>query len=355
MSSIKYQAHGDLFRTLKANVDTFFKENDLPKHGGARILIKTLVIAAWFLSSYLLLVFFATKIWQVVLLTLSVGTAVAAVGFNVQHDGGHKAFSASPKLNRFFAFGLDLLGASSYLWNYKHNQLHHQHTNVDGVDDDIAAEPFLRLAPSQNYHWFHRFQHLYAWPLYGLLAIKWHLWDDFTNLARGKIGDFAFPRPRGKELVYFVLGKVLFAAWVFVIPSFFHSFGIVVALYILGAGWTGIVLSLVFQLAHCVEETTFHTPPEEGVRMENSWAAHQIQTTADFAPRNPFLTWLLGGLNYQVVHHLFPRISHVHYPKIAPLIAEACEQHGLRYVSVPTFRHAISSHYRFLRRLGQSA
>jgi linoleoyl-CoA desaturase len=353
MTNVKYQSHGDLFRTLQSSVEQFFEQQALPKHGGARLLTKAFVIGSWFIASYVLLVFFAATWWQVALLALSLSTAVAAIGFNVQHDGGHKAFTSSRKWNRFFAFGLDLLGASSYLWNYKHNQFHHQHTNVDGVDEDLDAAPFLRLAPSQKRHWFHRFQHFYAWPLYGFLIIKWHLVDDFRNVARGRIGDHRIPRPKGRELLYFVLGKVLFFSWAFVIPSLLHPLPLVLLVYVFAAGWTGILLSVVFQLAHCVEETTFWVPPDEGIRMDHSWAAHQIATTADFAPRNRALTWFLGGLNFQVIHHLFPRISHVHYPDLAPLIEEACAKHGVRYVSVSTFRHALRSHFRFLRRLGQ--
>ena len=353
MTTVKYQRHGDLFRTLQGSVDGFFEQRSLPKHGGSRILIKTLIIGAWFLASYLLLLLVANTWWQALLLAVSLGSAVAAIGFNVQHDGGHKAFSSSKRWNRFFAFGLDFLGASSYLWHYKHNLLHHQHTNVDGVDEDLDAGIFLRLAPSQDRLWFHRFQHIYAWPLYGFLAIKWHLVDDFRNVARGKIGDHSIPRPRGTELALFVLGKVIFFGWAFAIPSLLHSWPSILLVYVLAAGWTGVLLSVVFQLAHCVEETTFWVPPEDGGRMENSWAAHQIATTADFAPRNRFLTWFLGGLNYQVIHHLFPRVSHVHYPSLAPLVEEACRQHGVEYVSVKTFRQALRSHFRFLRRLGR--
>lgn len=79
---------------------------------------------------------------------------------------------------------------------------------------------------------------------------------------------------------------------------------------------------------------------------------HQVMTTADFATDSKVLTWLLGGLNFQTIHHLFPRISHIHYPEIQPIIKKVCDAHQVRYNEFPTFSAALNSHIRFLKFLG---
>ncbi len=348
---LKYQAHEPFFTEIRTSVERYFELEGKVKHGGGRILIKTVWITLWWAASWSYLVFASSTWWEALLSGTSLAFAMAAVGFNIQHDGGHRAFSGSRRVNRGFAFAMDMVGASSYLWHHKHNLMHHHHTNVDGMDEDIDAAPFLRLAPSQERKWFHRFQHFYAWPLYGFLTTKWFLFDDFKNAIVGCIGDHPIPRPKGTELFLFLLGKVIFFGWALAIPFAVHSWPMVILGYLAVSTLLGAVLSLVFQLAHCVEETTFWVPPEEGQKMESSWAAHQIATTANFAPGSKLLTWYLGGLNYQVEHHLFPHVSHIHYPNLSPLVARACENHGVEYRSVPTFGRALRSHFRFLRGL----
>jgi linoleoyl-CoA desaturase len=114
----------------------------------------------------------------------------------------------------------------------------------------------------------------------------------------------------------------------------------------------GLSISIVFQLAHVVEATAFPQPDELSHRIEEEWAIHQVNTTANFATKNRILSWCLGGLNYQVEHHLFPKISHVHYPKINQLVKETCIEHNVHYIEYPTLLHALHSHIMHIKRLG---
>lgn len=134
---------------------------------------------------------------------------------------------------------------------------------------------------------------------------------------------------------------------------FFHPVWLVLAFYLLVNAVTGVTLATVFQLAHVLEETSFPQPRGEAVG--NTFARHQLQTTADFAPRNKLLTWYVGGLNFQVEHHLFPRIAHTHYPALAQIVRKRAEEAGIPHLSHPTLRSAIAAHYRHLRTLGQPA
>jgi linoleoyl-CoA desaturase len=301
---------------------------------------------------YVLLVFVVQAWWLALPLAVLLGLVAAGIGFNVQHDGGHSAYSEHPWINKLAALTLDLLGGSSYFWHHKHGVLHHTYANISGHDTDIDVGPFGRLAPEQKRQVFHRWQHFYLWPLYGLLALKWHFHDDFRRLIRGRIESQRVPRPKGWDLVTFIGGKLVFFGLAFGLPLLFHSVLVVLFFYAVAAVVLGITLSIVFQLAHCVEEAEFPLPSKDTGRIDQPWAVHQAETTVDFARGNPVLCWLLGGLNFQVEHHLFPRICHVNYPAISRLVEQTCQEFGLRYREHHSFWGGLASHFRWLRRMG---
>ncbi|MFN0050596.1 MAG: fatty acid desaturase family protein [Planctomycetales bacterium] len=337
---------------LKRRVDEFFRTTGRRERDCWQMYLKTGIIFATFAGSYILLVFFAQTWWQALPLTLLLGLSMAGIGFNVQHDGGHHAYSDSPWINRLMARSLDLMGGSSYIWHWKHAVLHHTYANITDHDTDIDLGPLGRLEPHRKRLWFHRWQHIYLWPLYGFLAMKWHFFDDFRDLVAGQLGTHHFPRPRGKDLAVFLGGKTLFFTLMFVIPLLRHPVWVVLGFYVIGAAVLGLVLSVVFQLAHAVEAAQFPLPQPETGAIENSWAIHQVETTVDFARRSPIAAWLLGGLNFQIEHHLFPRICHINYPAISPLVEQTCREFGVQYAEHTTFAAGIISHLRFLKQMG---
>ena len=348
---IAFLPSSPLYRDLRARVDAYFAERGLAPSGGWRITLKSAVLASFSLAVYLLFLLGGGSATEALLYGTGIGLGVAGLGFCVQHDASHGAYSARPGVNRLLARVLDLLGGSSHVWRTKHNVIHHTYTNLVGVDQDLEAGVFARFAPGQRRRPIHRFQHVYMWPLYGLLTVKWMWVDDFVNVATGKLGPKDLPRPRGWEWVGFLGGKVLAFGWLLVLPIAFHGLWIGLLFHLTGHVVAGVTMATVFQLAHCVEEAEFPpVPTPEGERVE--WAVHQLRTTVDFARGNPVLTWLLGGLNFQAVHHLFPRVSHVHYPALSRIVAEVCTEHGVRYRSNPSFVRAVLSHARWLRRMG---
>jgi linoleoyl-CoA desaturase len=314
--------------------------------------VKTVFTLGWLAASYAFLVFGVGSWWSALALALSLGLAMAAVGFNIQHDGGHGAYSSRRWVNRISAMTLDLLGASSYIWARKHNAVHHSYTNVTGHDDDINVGVFGRLTPHQKRLRIHRIQHYYLWLLYGFLPIKWHVYDDFRDLVSRRIGGHQFARPRGWDLVIFVGGKAVFFSLALVIPMWFHPAWVVLLYYGVASFVQGLTLSVVFQLAHCVEEAEFPLPCEHTGRIENSWAVHQVETTVDFARENWLLSWFIGGLNFQVEHHLFPQICHVHYAAVARLVEKTCRRFNVQYSANETCLGGVVSHFRWLRRMG---
>jgi linoleoyl-CoA desaturase len=318
-----------------------------------RLHAKTAVIVLWFGTSYgALLTWGGASAWAAAAATVSLALATAGIGFDIMHDANHGGYSRSRYVNRAWGLALDFIGASSYVWRIKHNVQHHSYTNVAGLDADVDAEPFLRLAPSQRRRPHHRFQHLYAWPLYCALALKWWFVDDVVDLARGRIGATAFRRPGARELATVFAGKAVFLCWTLVVPALVFRSGWVPLLFLLGSGVLGLVLSITFQLAHTVPGARFEVAGTGELVMPTSWAEHQVRTTVDFAPRNRLLGWYVGGLNFQVEHHLFPEVCHVHYPALARVVRAACAEHGVPYLVKPSLRDAIAGHFRLLRELG---
>jgi linoleoyl-CoA desaturase len=250
------------------------------------------------------------------------------------------------------ACSLDVVGGSSYLWHWKHRVIHHTYSNITGHDTDISAGRLARFTPHQERHAYQRWQHWYVWLLYSLMAMKWHFHDDFRALLLGRIGPHRIPRPHGRDMAILIAGKLVFFALAFGIPLLAHPPGIVITGYVAVAVVIGISLSIVFQLAHCVEEADFPMPDEESASLGNAWAVHQVGTTVDFCRDNQFVTWLLGGLNYQIEHHLFPHVCHAHYPALSALVRETCRDYGIKYREHASFAAGVRSHFRWLRRLG---
>jgi linoleoyl-CoA desaturase len=354
---IRFPTTGRFHADLKARVEEHFRRTGRAPQGGDSMRVKTAVLFAWLAGSYAIALFAHVNAWQAALLVVSIGLAMAGIGFCVQHDANHGGYARSPRTNRVLGFSVDLIGGSSYVWRQKHNILHHTYTNIAGLDDDLEAGPLLRLAPWQERRAFHRFQHLYVWLLYAVFPLRWWFIDDFRDVAIGRIGKQPFRRPRGWELVSTLAGKAAFYAWAFVVPALVHPTWKLIPLWLLGVGTVGLVIGVVFQLAHCAGEAEFHDGSElshEG-EMVDDWAVHQVKTTIDFARGNGILSWYLGGLNFQIEHHLFPRICHVHYSALASIVEETCREHGVRYRTVPTLRSALAANVRWLRRMGSGA
>lgn len=339
-------------RELRRRVEELIRKRRIRERDCPRMYFKTAVVLAAFALSYGLLVFAVRTWWQALPLAVLLGLTIAEIGFNIQHDGGHKAYSSRPWVNKLMAMTLDLVGGSSYMWRWKHVVFHHMYVNVAGHDTDIDLGIFGRLSPQQPRRGVYRWQQWYLWPLYGLMAIKWHFYDDYRDFITGRMGVNRFPRPRGWELVLFVGGKLVFLALAFGIPLLFHPLWVVLLFYVITVGVLGVALSVVFQLAHAVEEARFPAPQPGTTRMQEPWAVHQVEATVDFARSNRLVSWLVGGLNFQIEHHLFPTICHANYPTISNVVEDTCREYGVPYKANPSFHAAVASHYRWLKHMG---
>lgn len=352
-SSIKFNNVNTLFsKSLKSRISDYFDQTNRKKTGEHKIALKAAILFLSLISVYLLLVF-ATPHWAISIpLCIFLGINLALIGFNVMHDAGHDTFSSNKRLNSVLSYSLNLLGGNIYFWKLKHNIAHHTYTNIEGEDFDIEVK-FMRFHPDQKLKGYHRYQRYYFILLYSISYLAWIFYQDFEKYFKGKLSNSAesFRFPLNEKVIFWV-SKLINLTLLVVIPVV--SVGWAPAL--LGLLITGIAcgfcLATVFQLAHVVSETEF--TPQDSNKIENEWMIHQLSTTANFATGNKVITWLLGGLNYQVEHHLFPRISHVHYPAINAIVKDLCREFSVRYIEFGSVREAFRSHLRVINAMSSA-
>lgn len=347
-------ANNEFYQTLKSSVDAYFKDNNIQKTGDWRLFSKTIILIGSALLVYACLMLINMSALPALLLCIVSGFLYSCIGFSVMHDANHGSYSPNQKLNDFVGLSANALGASSYFWKQKHNIIHHTYTNVDGIDDDIAKSPIIRQCESQKWLPAHKVQHLYLLPIYALSSIFWIFFMDFTKYFSRKIYTTEAWKLSTKNHIIFWLTKLHYAIFFIAIPVYVWGWAGWLAGFLVANAAMGLSLSLVFQLAHVVENTEFeHIPLDATKHIDSAWAEHQIKTTANFAMGNKTISWLVGGLNYQIEHHLFPRVSHVHYPAISRLVQAKCKEYNLPYNQYRTMSQALASHFRVMKGLGK--
>lgn len=346
--------HLSFHSELKQKIADYFDQQGKPTTGNFNLYFKAVFLVLCLFGLYIHLVFFTPSTAWAITECVLMGCVISAIGFNVMHDGAHGSFSRYKLINRMASNFANFLGASQHMWKMKHNIIHHTYTNIHGVDDDIEARPLLRLCDEQPHYKIHRYQHFYFWAAYSLLYVYWVFVTDYKKYFRGRIGSVKLKKMTWDEHLFFWFYKIAHALIFVVIPIVFVGAIPWLIGYLVMALVAGFVLSIVFQLAHTVEHTHFPLPDEASGLMEDQWAIHQIKTTANFATRNKLVSWLVGGLNFQIEHHLFPKISHIHYPAISKIIRQVCEEYGIHYIEYPRVRYAVASHVSFLKQMGKA-
>ncbi len=340
------------YTALRGEVDRYFSENRIKPTGNWNLYLKSFTFLILLVYLYIQLVFFTPVWWIAIPMCIIFGFNAAFIGFNIMHDGCHGSYSEKKWLNEIMGLSLNLLGSDATLWKTKHNVVHHTYTNIDGLDADITQTALLRFAPSQKHLKIHKFQHLYAPLLYGLITFSWIFEADFTKYFSKKVLGTPIRDMSPREHIAFWASKVLYFFFYIILPIYMLGFLPFLIGFLTMNLTLGLVIAIVFQLAHVVEITEFEDATRSNIKIEEEWAIHQIKTTANFATNNALISWFLGGLNFQVEHHLFPKISHVHYPQIQKIVREVCDQFQVEYRVYPTMWAAVRSHFRLLRSLG---
>lgn len=341
-------------KELRKRVNRYFKENNISRNANAHMVVKSISMFLIYLIPYAFVYTgLITGAWALILAAV-MGIGMAGIGMSVMHDANHGAYSSNQKVNNLIGICIHLIGGDVYNWKVQHNILHHTYTNIDGLDGDIDQDPFLRLSSEQAWSKGHKYQHIYAFFLYTLGTIAWAFMDfvqyrRFSKLGLSPEGKLNKPKQFRKLVIY----KAAYWTFIFVLPMVFSPF----AWWQVLIGWlvmnmvAGFILTVTFQLAHVVEGVSFPVPTDEG-KVENEWMIHQLKTTANFAKNSKLVTWFVGGLNFQIEHHLFPNICHVHYKKLSDIVKETAEEYGIIYNHHKTYFGAVKSHYKMLKELG---
>lgn len=349
-------ANQEFFKVLTQRVNSHFTSNNISKKGNRKMFVKTLIMLSIFLVPYtLLLAGFANSYFVFFSLWAIIGVGVAGIGLSVMHDANHGAYSNNESINKILSRMMELLGGSSKIWKLQHNVLHHTYTNIDGFDEDIDGPIVLRFSSNQKHRAIHRFQHVYAWFLYQFMSLVKVMYTDYSQAFHyRKIGLLKTNGEFAKALLDITFWKALYVVYMIVLPMVllpYSPWAIILGFLVMHAV-VGLFLATVFQAAHVMPDSSFPQPDPTG-DIKNNWAVHQLMTTANFAPNNKWLSWFIGGLNYQIEHHLFAHICHVHYAEISTIVQATAEEFGIPYRSKNSFRAAILDHARMLYFLGR--
>ncbi len=348
--------NSDFSKTVRNRVNHYFKTNNISKHANKSMVGKTILMLTMFSIPLVLINIGAVASpWLLFALYITSGIGMAGIGMGIMHDAIHGSYSKNQKVNKYLGYTMNLIGANATVWKIQHNILHHTYTNIEGADDDINAPFFLRFSPHAKKNGLHRFQHLYVWFFYGMSTVSWVTAKDFIRLVRyRKMGYLNKKNEFRNEIVKIVGWKLLYYSYALIIPLLMVPLApwVIILAFLSMHLVTGLLISVIFQVAHIMPDMEFPLPDKDGV-VEGDWYAHQLATTTNFAPKSRFFSWLIGGLNYQIEHHLLPNICHIHYKKISDIVADTAREYGMPYNTKRTFAAAIRDHIGVLRRLGK--
>lgn len=357
MKTIKFSRkdNAKFFKTLNKRVNDYFKDNNIKRTGNWKLYSKAIVMFSLLLLPLISILVFDLPTWANIIGMILIGVGMAGVGMNVMHDANHESFSSRKWVNKLMGSSIYILAGNDYNWKVQHNVLHHTYTNIQGHDEDIDAGRIIRFSKHSKWLKIHKYQKYYSFFLYGLLTVNWAITTDFKQTyqyLKRKLSYGKFPNP-ATQWTKLIIGKIIYYALWVVLPLYlgFAWYEVLIGFFIMHYT-AGIILSVVFQLAHVMPNTEMPTPDKDG-NMKNTWAIHQLYTTSNFAPKNWLVEFYTGGLNHQVEHHLFAHISHIHYDKLAKIVKDTAEEFSLPYNEYKTFWKAVKEHYHQLNVLGK--
>lgn len=357
LKSVKFAENEteDFYKELRKRVSAYFKENNISRYANFNMVLKTIFMISLYLVPFILILTYLQSTWIIVLMWITMGFGMAGIGLSIMHDANHSAYSKNKYVNSMLGKLILLVGGSDVNWRIQHNVLHHTYTNVSGMDEDIEIDPLMRFSPTQRLLKGHRFQFIYAWFLYGMMTLMWATTKDYSQWKRYKQKDLIQTQNLSSRtfLWTLILTKSIYLGVTLVLPLIFAStpwWGTIICFVIMHFV-AGLTLAAIFQPAHVVPTSAFQEPVDGKIKLD--WAANQLMNTANFAPKARLFSWYVGGLNYQIEHHLFPNICHVHYRKISHIVRDTAFEYNLPYYSYTTFLQALHGHAKMLYKLGK--
>lgn len=345
----------EFYKVLKQRVADYFKTSNIARHGNIKMVLKSIFMISLYVVPYLLMLLYFENNFMIFLMWVLMGFGMAGIGLSIMHDANHGAYSKNQTINTILGYIITLIGGNDVNWRIQHNVLHHTYTNVSGVDEDIDSGVLLRFSPHEPRFKNHKYQHIYAWFLYGMMTMMWSTIKDFRQLSRYKRLELLETQnvKFGSSLTILIVSKILYYFVVLVLPIIYCHLPVlgVIGCYLVMHFICGLILAAIFQPAHVVPSSNYPLPDNSG-NIAADWAVNQLYNTSNFAPGARLFSWYVGGLNYQVEHHLFPNICHIHYRKISDIVRKTAIEYNLPYNSQRTWGNALVSHAKMLYNLG---
>ena len=342
--------------TLRERVDAYFAETGKSPHADTEMYVKTALSAVMWLASIGVILSGVLDPYPLALIAMYTlwGFVNVFIAFNIMHDATHEAYSANPKVNKIMGYSMDFIGGNQYLFRRMHGA-HHGYVNIHGIDVTMESHGMFRFTPQEPWKPFHRFQHFYTFVLYSLAMFHWVVFKDIKWMfGETHIGNQKHIQHPTREKVILVIGKLWYFGTALALPLLLTSAPVwavlvgFVSMHIL----PGLYFALIFQVTHVYDGTTYPVPDDRG-DIHNNYALHVLETTADFSRKSRFGSWLMGGINIHVIHHIFPRICHTHYPALTDILKETADEFGLVYQENERFWPALKKHYQMLRHLSR--
>lgn len=346
----------EFFSLLRQRINTYFESTNTSKHGNTNMIVKTITMfLLYFIPYFVLLLANITHPFLIISLWVMIGFGMAGIGLCIMHDANHRSYSSRNLINKYLGYSMNLIGANAEIWKLQHNRLHHTYTNLEGEDDDINTPFFLRFSPHKKRLWIHRYQYIYVWFFYGISTLSWVTTKEFMQLYRYRKMGLINGKKKFRKMKWQLIGwKVFYYLYMLVLPLIFipAPAWLIIVSFLIMHFVTGLLISMVFQTAHVMPTCAYPLADTSG-ELDHSWAVHEMMTTTNFSPKSKIFTWFIGGLNYQVEHHLFPSICHVHYKKISHIVETTATELGIPYNSEKNFISALRSHVNMLYELGR--
>lgn len=352
MKALLFTHHHGFRKVLTERVDAYMAEYKLPTRDVPAMYVKSAIIVACWIGIYLLILLGGFPLWVNALLCIPFAFAMAAMGIDIGHDATHGGYSHNPRINRLMSLAMDSIGFSSFVWRSRH-RVHHVYPNIDGLDEDLETGGWIRLSPHDEWKPLYRLQMWYAPLLYAFVGFDFMRRDALVFFTGRTYSNHQYPKMKGSDRIIFVVGKLFFFGYILALPMLVFPWWQVLIAFVSIMFVFSWIISAITAPAHLVEANDFPKPIGDPLHIENEWAIHQVQTSANYAPNNRLVNAYTGGTNHQIEHHLFPQICHLYYPRLSPIVRKTCEEFGITYSVYPTMRRALLGHARVLREFGR--
>jgi len=337
----------ELFLQLRTKVNNTISSMQL--HSSFLIYLKAVLFPVLYFGAWVLAMYFANFRPVFLLLYAFMGFMLVVNYLTLIHEAVHATIFQSKKLNKWYVYIFDLMGANSFIFRVRHVRLHHNYPNVMGWDSDFEQSPMARVFPQGKYNAWHKYQHIYLPILYPLYLLNWLLIRDFKDYFNKQKLVWKVTTIPTIEYLKLFLFKFIFIGYVLLFPKFIIglSWGTVIAAFLIMMFTASIISLIVLLPPHANLDNAFPMPDENG-KMPTSWFLHQLSCTNDVEEDNWFIRFFMGSFNYHIAHHLFPNVHHIYYPAISKEIAEFSKQHQLPYKKIK-LKKALLHHYELLK------